>query len=122
MAGATAPRKRVANFVVDPRFARKVKAVMIGFPILKGLILGGITTLIVADTALTDFVRALIVAVISASIGAVGVIGAAYITARADRDRYEAMLTDLKQHAGLTRRANDPEEMGNGETPPESKS
>lgn len=93
-----------------PRKAVLLHAMMFGA--FKGLAMGTIALFVVANTDLSPFYRALIIAGVSAGIGAIGVIAAAWITSRHDQDRIEDMLRDLKAATGVTKRAGDPEPNG----------
>lgn len=85
---------------------------MYGFPIVKGLALG-IITVAVVQSGLTPFQQALIIAVVSALIGALGVITAAVVSARANNeilDRQKTLaeqLADIKGAIGATKRQED---------------
>lgn len=86
------------------------------FAVIKGGMLSTIV-LAVVHSDLTPFFQALIIAVVSATIGFIGVVLAARIAAREAQREAEInrqMLRDLKNKVGADRRAEDQEEV---ETP-----
>ena len=79
------------------------------FAIAKGVILGALAGIIISNGAISDFSKSLIVGIVSALVGVIGMVIVAWMTNRSDRERTEAMLRDIKRSQGLTRRAGDPE-------------